>query len=85
MFNGEQRGLATDEGRMSLASIFVALLNTYAGLATAIAGFALDSTVLVLGGMILVGSAAVLANFMAKAMNRQEGELCESSHPSRTP
>jgi hypothetical protein len=49
MFNDEQPGWATDERRMSLASILISLLNTYAGLATAIAGFALDSTVLVPG------------------------------------
>jgi NAD/NADP transhydrogenase beta subunit len=65
MFNDGQPGRATDEHRMSLPSILISLLNTYAGLATAIAGFALDSTVLVLAGMILVGSAAVLVNGMA--------------------
>jgi hypothetical protein len=85
MFNAEQREWAIDERRTSLTSILIALLNTYAGLATAIAGFVLDNTALVVVGMILVGSAAVLVNGMAKALNRQEGELCESSHPSRTP
>jgi NAD/NADP transhydrogenase beta subunit len=66
MFNGEQRGWATDERRTSLASILISLLNTYAGLATAIAGFVLDSTTLVVAGMILVGSAVVLVNGMAR-------------------
>jgi hypothetical protein len=84
MFNAEQREWAIDERRTSLTSILIALLNTYAGLATAIAGFVLDNTALVVAGMKLVGSAAVLVNGMAKALNRQEGELCESSHPSRT-
>jgi NAD(P) transhydrogenase beta subunit len=66
MFNDEQRGWAADERRTSLASILISLLNTYAGLATAIAGFVLDSTTLVVAGMILVGSAVVLVNGMAR-------------------
>jgi hypothetical protein len=94
MFIGEQRGLATDEGRMSLASIFIALLNTYAGLSTAVAGLVLDNTVLVIAGVILVGSSSILVNLITKAMNRSEsarldryekGVLCESLHPLPTP
>jgi len=59
MFNDEQRGWASGR-RISLASILISLLSTYAGLSTAIAGFALDSAALVLAGIIVVGSAAVL-------------------------
>jgi acyl dehydratase len=61
-FNAEQREWAIDECRTSLTSILIPLLNTYAGLATAIAGFVLDNTALVVAGMILVGSAVVLVN-----------------------
>ena len=59
MFNDEQRGWASGR-RISLASILISLLSTYAGLSTAIVGFALDSAALVLAGIIVVGSAAVL-------------------------
>jgi hypothetical protein len=60
MFNVEQRGLATDERSVSLVPVVITLLNTYAGLSAAVAGFVLDSTVMVVAGMLLVGSASVL-------------------------
>jgi NAD/NADP transhydrogenase beta subunit len=66
MFNAEQREWTIDERRTSLTSILIPLLNTYAGLATVIAGFVLDNTALVVAGMILVGSAVVLVNGMAR-------------------
>jgi NAD/NADP transhydrogenase beta subunit len=68
MFNAEQREWTIDERRTSLTSILIPLLNTYAGLATVIAGFVLDNTALVVVGTILVGSAVVLVNGMAKAL-----------------
>ena len=49
-----------DERGGSLAPVVISLLNTYAGLASAVAGFALDTTALVVGGVILVVSASVL-------------------------
>jgi NAD(P) transhydrogenase beta subunit len=94
MFNGEQPGLATDERTMSLVPILISLLNTYAGLSTAVAGFVLDNTVLVVVGFLLVGSASVLAHLITKVMNRSEsarlvvyekGEQCESFHLSLMP
>ncbi len=39
-----------------MVPVVISLLNTYAGLSTAVAGFVLDKTVLVIGGLILVGS-----------------------------
>ena len=60
MFNADQRGLATDERRVSMVPIVISLLITYAGLSAATAGFVLDSTVMVVAGMVLVGSASAL-------------------------
>ena len=70
MFNVEQRGLARGERGMSLAPVVIWLLTTYAGLSTAVAGFVLDNTALVVAGVILVGSGSVLANLVTKARNR---------------
>jgi hypothetical protein len=94
MFNGEQRGLATDERRISLAPFVISLLSTYAGLSTAVAGFVLDNTVLVVAGFLLVVSGSVLVNLITKVMNRSEsarivvhekGEQCESLRLSMMP
>ncbi|MDT5240928.1 MAG: hypothetical protein QOD97_3126 [Mycobacterium sp.] len=68
MFNGEQRGSVTDEGRPSLASMLIWLLNTYAGLSTAVAGFVLNKTELVVIGLLLVMSGSALANLIAKVI-----------------
>jgi hypothetical protein len=94
MFNGEQRGSVTDEGRPSLASMLIWLLNTYAGLSTAVAGFVLNKTELVVIGLLLVMSGSTLANLITKVMSRaqsvwlefyERGERCASSHPSPRP
>jgi hypothetical protein len=94
MFNAEQRGLATDEHSVSLVPVVISLLNIYAGLSLAVAGFVLDNTAMVVAGIILVGSGPVLIKLMAKAMNRsrsappyayEKGEQRESLHPSRRP
>jgi hypothetical protein len=60
MFNIEQRGLTTDEPNVSMVPVVTSLLTTYAGLSTAVAGLVLDKTALVIAGLILVGSAAML-------------------------
>jgi hypothetical protein len=60
MFTAERRGLATDERSVSLVPVVISLLNTYAGLSAAVAGFVFDSTMMVVVGTILVGSASVL-------------------------
>jgi NAD(P) transhydrogenase beta subunit len=80
MFNGEQRGLATDERRMSLAPIFIALLNTYAGLSTAVAGFVLNSTAMVVVGMLLVGSGAVLIRWPPSTRRRRVSNASHRIH-----
>jgi len=94
MFNGEQRGLAGDERRISLAPLLIWLATAYAGLSTAVAGFVLDNTALVVVGGILVCSGSVLANLITKASNRSEsvrldvyekGEQCESLRLSPGP
>jgi len=61
MFNGEQGGLTTDEPNVPWVPVVLSLINTYVGLSVAVAGFVLDNTVMVVAGVILVGSARVLA------------------------
>jgi NAD(P) transhydrogenase subunit beta len=46
--------------------VVLSLINTYVGLSVAVAGFVLDNTVMVVAGVILVGSAWVLVNVMAR-------------------
>ncbi|MDT5014777.1 MAG: hypothetical protein QOD39_937, partial [Mycobacterium sp.] len=94
MFNGEKRGLLTDEGRSSLAPMLIWLFNVYAGLSTAVAGLVLDEAVLVCVGFLLVVSGSMLAKLITMWTNRTEsgqvdfyesGERCALSHPSPTP
>jgi hypothetical protein len=94
MFNGEQRGPASYEGTLSLAPMLVWIVIVYAGLTTAVAGFVLDVTVLVVAGGFFVCSGSALANLLAKAMSRsastrldcyEKGDPCESLHPSTRP
>jgi H+-translocating NAD(P) transhydrogenase subunit beta len=66
MFNGEQGGLRTDEPNVPWVPVVLSLINTYVGLSVAVAGFVLDNTVMVVAGVILVGSARVLVNVMAR-------------------
>jgi len=67
MFNGEQQGgLTTDEPSVPWVPVVLSLINTYVGLSVAVAGFVLDNTVMVVAGVILVGSAWVLVNVMAR-------------------
>ena len=66
MFNGEQGGLTTDEPNVPWVRVVLSLINTYVGLSVAVAGFVLDNTVMVVAGVILVGSAWVLVNVMAR-------------------
>jgi hypothetical protein len=58
-FTAEQRGLATEEPSVSLVPVVTSLLNTYAGLSAAVAGFVLDNTAIIVVGMMLVGSGSV--------------------------
>jgi len=50
--------------------VVICLLNSYAGLAAAATGFALDSPVLIVCGSLDGGSGFLLALIMSKAMNR---------------
>src|SRR5262245_265150 len=94
MFNGEQRVRVPNEDRMSLALIIVAALEIYAGLSTAVAGFVLDITALVIAGLLLVCFASLPISRVAQALNKtrrasrhayERGEQCESLHPSLRP
>jgi NAD(P) transhydrogenase subunit beta len=50
--------------------VVICLLNSYAGLAAAATGFALDNPVLIVCGSLDGGSGFILALIMSKAMNR---------------
>lgn len=50
--------------------VVISLLNAMTGLSAAAAGLALDSTAMIVAGMIVGASGSILTNLMAKAMNR---------------
>jgi NAD(P) transhydrogenase subunit beta len=50
--------------------VVIALLNAFTGLAASATGFVLDSTVLIVAGMLVGASGTMLTLLMAKAMNR---------------
>ena len=56
----------TDQPNVPWVPVVLSLINTYVGLSVAVAGFVLDNTVMVVAGVILVGSAWVLVNVMAR-------------------
>jgi proton-translocating NAD(P)+ transhydrogenase subunit beta len=50
--------------------VVIALLNAFTGLAASATGFVLDSTVLIVSGMLVGASGTLLTLLMARAMNR---------------
>src|SRR6476646_3240825 len=50
--------------------VVISLLNALTGLSAAAAGLALNSTAMIVAGMIVGASGSILTNLMAKAMNR---------------
>ena len=55
--------------------VVISLLNSFTGLAVAITGFALNSTVLIISGTLVGASGTFLTMAMATAMNRSLGNV----------
>jgi H+-translocating NAD(P) transhydrogenase subunit beta len=55
--------------------VVISLLNAFTGLAASATGFVLDSTVLIVSGMLVGAAGTLLTLLMAKAMNRSVGNV----------
>ena len=80
MFNVQRRALEAGGREGSVAPVVIALLSTYAGLSSAVAGFVLDKPALVIGGMILVGSASVLIRWPGFIRTRRVSRASHRIH-----
>ena len=59
--------------------VVISLLNAFTGLAASATGFVLDSTVLIVSGMLVGASGTLLTLLMAKAMNRSVANVLFSA------
>ncbi|MDQ3671436.1 MAG: NAD(P)(+) transhydrogenase (Re/Si-specific) subunit beta [Actinomycetota bacterium] len=55
--------------------VVISLLNAFTGLAASATGFVLDSTVLIVSGMLVGAAGTLLTLLMARAMNRSVGNV----------
>ena len=65
--------------------VVIALLNSYAGLASAATGFALNNTILIVAGAFDGASGFILSMLMSKAMNRSFGNILFGAFGSGSP
>ncbi len=65
--------------------VVIALLNSYAGLASAATGFALGNNVLIIAGTLDGGSGFILSILMCKAMNRSITNVLFGAFGSASP
>ncbi|HEU4565196.1 MAG TPA: NAD(P)(+) transhydrogenase (Re/Si-specific) subunit beta, partial [Gemmatimonadaceae bacterium] len=64
--------------------VVIALLNSYAGLASAATGFALGNNILIIAGSLDGASGFILSVLMSKAMNRSFGNIIFGAFGSAT-